>query len=105
VQRHEIISSSATEGALRAIMPSSEQLSAAFYDQLGAEGLAARTAPDWDDRILRRLREMLTPGQHLLDAGCGYGRIAIPLARSGYEVTGLDLSDALLSAARERAEQ
>jgi ubiquinone/menaquinone biosynthesis C-methylase UbiE len=86
-------------------MSSSEQLSAAFYDRLGAEGLAARTAPLWDDRALGRLREMLTSGQRILDAGCGYGRIAIPLARSGYEVTGLDLSDALLRAARERAEQ
>jgi SAM-dependent methyltransferase len=86
-------------------MPSSEQLSAAFYDRLGAEGLAARTASMWDDRILGHLREMLTPGQRILDAGCGYGRIAIPLARSGYEVTGLDLSDALLRAAQKRAEQ
>ena len=86
-------------------MPSSEQWSAAFYDRLGAEGLAARTAPSWDDRTLCRLREMLTPGQRVLDAGCGYGRIAIPLGRSGYEVTGLDLSDALLRAARERAGQ
>lgn len=86
-------------------MPSSEQLSAAFYDRLGAEGLAERTAPVWDDRILCRLREMLTPGTRIVDAGCGYGRIAIPLARSGYEVSGLDLSDGLLRAARERAEQ
>jgi SAM-dependent methyltransferase len=85
-------------------MPSSEQLSVAFYDQLGAEGLAARTAPSWDEQILTRLREWLIPGQQILDVGCGYGRIAIPLARSGFDVTGLDLSDRLLQAARDRAE-
>ena len=82
-------------------MPSSEQISADFYDRFGAEGLADRTNPSWDQRILCRLGEMLTPGQHILDAGCGYGRIAIPLAMSGYEMTGLDLSDVLLQFARE----
>ncbi len=84
-------------------MESSEQLSAAFYDQLGAKGLAARTTQLWDDHILKRLGELLTSQQRILDAGCGYGRIAIPLALSGHQVTGLDVSDALLRDAHERA--
>jgi SAM-dependent methyltransferase len=86
-------------------MSSSEQLSAAFYNRLGADGLAARTTPGWDHQILCRLREMLLPGQRILDIGCGYGRIAIPLAQAGYDVTGLDVSDVLLQSARERAVQ
>jgi len=84
-------------------MASSEQVSAAFYDRLGAAGLAGRTTPAWDHQILCRLREMLTPGQRVLDVGCGYGRIAMPLAQSGFDVTGLDVSEVLLQSARERA--
>lgn len=57
-------------------MTSSEQLSASFYDQLGSEGLAARTNPAWDAQILHNLGKLLSPAQDILDVGCGYGRIA-----------------------------
>lgn len=33
----------------------------------------------------------LRPGARLLDAGCGSGRMAVPLARACYRVVGLDL--------------
>jgi ubiquinone/menaquinone biosynthesis C-methylase UbiE len=85
-------------------MVSSEQQSFAFYERLGADGLAARTSAAWDEQIVARLRELIIPGQQVLDAGCGYGRIAIPLAVAGCDVTGLDLSEALLRVAHERAE-
>ncbi len=39
----------------------------------------------------------------VLDVGCGQGRHAIPLARQGFRVTGLDYQDNLLDAARESA--
>lgn len=39
----------------------------------------------------------------LLDIGCGAGRNAVPLARQGWNVTGIDLSLGMLRAARERA--
>ncbi|MCP4541157.1 MAG: class I SAM-dependent methyltransferase [Chloroflexi bacterium] len=35
----------------------------------------------------------------VLDVACGYGRIAVPLAQRGYQVTGLDLSKVLLGQA------
>lgn len=41
----------------------------------------------------------------ILDVGCGTGRHAIELARRGYEVTGIDLSENMLNAAREKAQQ
>lgn len=41
--------------------------------------------------------------QKILDIGCGTGRHAIELARRGYSVTGLDLSDSQLERAREKA--
>ncbi len=47
----------------------------------------------------------LPPEGRVLDLACGYGRIAVPLARRGFQVTGLDLSEPLLAVARERAAQ
>jgi SAM-dependent methyltransferase len=43
------------------------------------------------------------PGALVLDAGCGNGRHALPLARDGYRVVALDSSGVLLSAARRAA--
>ena len=40
------------------------------------------------------------PGAHLLDVPCGNGRHSIELARRGYRITGIDLSQELLAAAR-----
>jgi ubiquinone/menaquinone biosynthesis C-methylase UbiE len=43
-------------------------------------------------------------GARLLDIGCGAGCNAIPLAKMGWEVLGLDNSDPMLEAAAQRAE-
>lgn len=40
----------------------------------------------------------------ILDVGCGTGRHAIELSKRGYRVTGIDLSEAQLKRAREKAE-
>lgn len=47
----------------------------------------------------------LRPGASVLDLACGYGRIAIPLAQKGFQVTGLDLSETLLGQARVAAQE
>lgn len=41
--------------------------------------------------------------RRILDAGCGTGRVAIELARRGYEVVGVDIDPAMLAAARRKA--
>jgi len=41
----------------------------------------------------------------ILDVGCGTGRHVIELANRGYNVTGIDLSEAQLARAREKAEE
>lgn len=44
----------------------------------------------------------LTPGR-ALDAGCGIGTEVLALAATGWEVTGVDLSERAIATARERA--
>jgi SAM-dependent methyltransferase len=81
----------------------SEDLSRAFYRRLGAEGLAKRTRREWDDLIVARLVEEVFAGARILDVGCGYGRITIPLSRRGFRIKGLDLSPELIAAAQQQA--
>src|SRR5437870_159195 len=45
----------------------------------------------------------LEPGQRLLDVGCGPGRHALALARRGFDIVGVDLSDAFVELARKHA--
>lgn len=58
------------------------------------------------EREVELVRELgrLAPGDRVLDLACGFGRIAIPLAGSGLDVTGVDLSPSLLAEARRRSE-
>ena len=44
----------------------------------------------------------VSPGARLLDVPCGNGRHSIELARRGYRITGIDLSDEFLAAARSQ---
>lgn len=85
-------------------MSSSENLSRSFYAQLGADGLANRTRPEWDKEIVGELIEMLPEHGRVLDVGCGYGRVTLPLARAGYAVHGLDLSPSMIGPARVAAD-
>jgi SAM-dependent methyltransferase len=48
-------------------------------------------------------RLALEPGARILDLACGHGRHALELARRGFRVTGLDLSEPSLAEARETA--
>ena len=44
-------------------------------------------------------------GLKILDIGCGTGRHSIELAKRGYHVNGLDLSDSMLQKAQENAQR
>lgn len=45
----------------------------------------------------------IQPGMDVLDVGCGAGQIAIPMARAGVHVTGVDIATNLIADARARA--
>jgi len=49
------------------------------------------------------LGEQGLKGCRVLDAPCGIGRVGIPLARLGFEVTGIDLSPHLVGVAEKKA--
>ena len=45
------------------------------------------------------------PGTRLLDLACGQGWLTIPLAQRGFQVTGVDLSPAMLARAKDAADR
>ena len=49
-------------------------------------------------------RQAVRKVNSILDLGCGTGGHAIPLARRGYHVTGVDRSESMLAIARQKAE-
>jgi SAM-dependent methyltransferase len=69
---------------------------AQFYDLIHAEMTA-------DIDLLLSLAE--ESSKEILELGCGTGRLAVPLARAGHKVTGIDLSDEMLDIARRKLER
>jgi len=76
-----------------------------FFTGLAVEFWRAAVPAEATERevefLWRRLR--LSPRSRVLDVPCGAGRLAIPLARRGARVTGVDVSAEFLDAAREEA--
>ena len=70
----------------------------ARWRQLAAAGQSVHGEADLVESLLRE-----TGGRRVLDAGCGTGRVAIELAARGFSVTGMDLDEAMLAAARAKA--
>lgn len=74
--------------------------SARVYDLFSAVAVEPVLA-----RVAREVAAMYPTG-HLLDAGCGPGRLAVRIAREcpGLEVVGLDIDPEMIALARRRAE-
>ncbi len=72
-----------------------------WWDEMSeANAGAPDRLPDLE-RTVHALR--LTPGDRLLDAGCGTGQFAIAFARMGYVASGIDIAPAMIERAREHA--
>lgn len=72
-----------------------------FFDEQYLALWADVNPPEQSEREADALVELLAlePGDRVLDAPCGYGRVAIPLARRGLRVVGVDYSEALIARA------
>ena len=58
------------------------------------------------ERVVEQIRDWITrsePSQRLIDAYCGIGTIALPLAAAGHRVTGLEISSASVLHAERNA--
>jgi SAM-dependent methyltransferase len=73
-------------------------LSARYYDAV----TAADPSLAGDEAIYTAL---VPPGGSVIELGCGTGRLTAALARLGLNVTGVDISPAMLAQARSLAEQ
>src|SRR5215469_16431891 len=47
----------------------------------------------------------VAPGMRVLDLGCGDGTTAVPLARTGADVVGIDIASNLVEAGNKRAQE
>jgi ubiquinone/menaquinone biosynthesis C-methylase UbiE len=92
------------KGVMRRLKPVSKFASnqaREFY----AETYAA-TVPDWPGEIdyyLGMATKAHADGHAVLEVACGTGRVATRLARAGFQVVGLDLSQAMLDVARKES--
>lgn len=68
---------------------------APFYDWENARTLQRRDVPFWQ-------RLAAAQEGRVLELGCGTGRIAIPIARAGVRIVGIDRSEEMLARARTR---
>lgn len=81
------------------IEPLKERLKATWM--AGDFGQLAKVLEGCAEEFVGRLA--LSPGTRVLDVACGSGNLAIPAARAGAVVTGVDIATNLIAQARERA--
>jgi ubiquinone/menaquinone biosynthesis C-methylase UbiE len=67
----------------------------------------ARYRLGYPDLLIRRVIERvgMAPGDAVMDLGCGPGLLAIPFAKAGMAVTGIDPEPEMLAAAKEAASE
>lgn len=91
--------------SIRKVLRAVANIDPDYYDMYADtnEQWYARLYLEW---IARHAREAgILPPSTLLEAGCQAGRLAIPFARQGFTVTGIDTSGFALRRARRHARQ
>lgn len=77
---------------------------APYYDWENRQTVGRRDIKFWSDFARRASSRRATPSR-ILELGCGTGRVAIPVARTGVQVVGVDRSDSMLARARTRVQR
>ncbi|MEI7578409.1 MAG: class I SAM-dependent methyltransferase [bacterium] len=73
------------------------------YNKITAEYFKARVSSKGFSHLLEEFMGLLQPSAHILDAGCGFGRDSKVFTENGFQVTGIDLSENMITAARKYA--
>lgn len=73
---------------------------AAYYDWENAQTVGRRDIAFWSDFALRASSGQARNRPRVLELGCGTGRVAIPLAKAGATVVGIDRSASMLDRGR-----
>jgi 2-polyprenyl-6-hydroxyphenyl methylase/3-demethylubiquinone-9 3-methyltransferase len=79
-----------------------ERVSQIWWNTAGEMGMLHAINPLRTRFIMERLTK---PNPRILDVGCGGGILSAALARAGAQVTGLDLSEALIQVAKQYAQE
>ena len=74
---------------------------AAFWDRRARHFRGGDATSPYVAGFIEHLRAR--PGESILDVGCGSGALALPLARAGHDVVGLDFSAGMLDVLRRQA--
>ena len=86
-------------------MKTSEHTSNEFYKKLGVQGLAAQASEHRAKGDLQLIKRISKKTDKILDLGCGYGRVTIPIAKAGYDIAGIDLAPNLIREAKFQAKK
>ena len=74
---------------------------AAFWDRRARDFRGGDEASPYVSGFMAQMG--MRPGESVLDVGCGSGALALPLARAGHDVVGLDFSAGMLDVLRRLA--
>jgi 2-polyprenyl-3-methyl-5-hydroxy-6-metoxy-1,4-benzoquinol methylase len=91
-------------------VPDSEDICERFWNLPSKPGEETRRKRFFLDDIIqkahleREIASRLDGVRKILDAGAGTGRFSIPLARRGFQVTHLDISQGMIDTARQLAQ-
>ncbi len=67
-----------------------------IYNDIARDYISKNSNLELSTKSLNTFRQMLEPGSHILDIGCGSGIFADWFDRNGFDVTGLDISDEMI---------
>lgn len=85
-------------------MNDNRQSSSLLYDGRHYDRIYEQFHPEVGTQDIDFLVDLASScGDTVLELCCGTGRVAIPIAEKGFQVTGIDLSDSMLATARQRS--
>ncbi len=76
-----------------------------LYDKLPLQTLLSLTNTEKDKAYIKFAKKFINKRDRILDLGCGYGRITIPLKEQKFNIEGIDISSKLIKEARRRAKK